>query len=332
MESSPQGINNSRQKTRRGKPRRPPADPGPGTGGPIRPRARKPPPSPSGDFCIHKLCCHFGLKCVNAHTQPEIAFFRRRAELRLELREMQLEVEKEKIEFQRTQVTARKPLQNTTNVQQPSADKGAAASKPGRSQLALAKTKSASEKPATSTTKVSQHGQVQHTSRPRTPPRPPPSTPQPKVVANATVAGSISPLDAHARCIEKETKCTDSCVLRDATDHERWSGKFIAQLPVWGRPMDPWGSMEPKPEHRYVLEPGGRINVDFAAACGSVGTQVGETWTNTSWLHDASTFLWFPLTTPTGEPIFKWESPNFETEAEMRATEEKRWDAGTHYW
>merc|ERR1711907_59679 len=83
-------------------------------GGPIRPRTKKPPPAPTGELCGFGLCCHFGTNCVNAHTVPEADFFRRREALKLQLREMALEVEAKKVAYKKAKLE-RKPLQEATN-------------------------------------------------------------------------------------------------------------------------------------------------------------------------------------------------------------------------
>merc|ERR1711907_826956 len=108
-------------------------------GGPIRPRTKKPPPAPTGELCGFGLCCHFGTNCVNAHTVPEADFFRRREALKLQLREMALEVEAKKVAYKKAKLE-RKPLQEATNrgaAKQPTARQPASspAKKPAASSL-----------------------------------------------------------------------------------------------------------------------------------------------------------------------------------------------------
>lgn len=81
-----------------------------GTGGPIRPRQKKP-PQPTGKLCCFGICCHFGTACVNEHTAQELQFFKQREQLRLQLRELALQVEAKKVEYKRQKLEARKPLQ-----------------------------------------------------------------------------------------------------------------------------------------------------------------------------------------------------------------------------
>ena len=104
-----------RRATHRGRRGRRPASADLGIGGPIRPKTKKPPPQPSGEFCGFGICCHFGIDCVNSHTAGEIEFFKKRAELRLQLREMALQVEGKKVEYERQKVVARQPLQPVIN-------------------------------------------------------------------------------------------------------------------------------------------------------------------------------------------------------------------------
>ena len=121
MSSSAQGKSSSRplpyatqRPTRRPKPRRP-AAPATGTGtGPIRP-FKKPPPSPSGDKCGYGICCHFGLTCVDPHSPEEVRFFVQRHDLRLQLREMALQVEGQKILHSKAKLASRNPLLGPQN-------------------------------------------------------------------------------------------------------------------------------------------------------------------------------------------------------------------------
>lgn len=88
---SHQGEARVQRATHRGRRGRRPAATDDGTGGPIRPRKKKPPPTPSGELCGYGLCCHFGTDCVNLHTVEDTEFFKEQANLKLRLREMALQ-------------------------------------------------------------------------------------------------------------------------------------------------------------------------------------------------------------------------------------------------
>ena len=125
MSSSTTGNFATKRPTRRSKPRRP-AAPATGTGtGPIRP-LKKPPPAPTGVTCGYGICCHFGLTCVNLHSPGEVEFFTKRQDLRLQLREMALEIEGKKISHSRAKLASRKPLLDCTNQTAQPSSRGAA--------------------------------------------------------------------------------------------------------------------------------------------------------------------------------------------------------------
>lgn len=88
-----------------------------GTRGPIRPTQKKP-PTPTGHLCCYGICCHFGTACVNSHTSEELEFFTQRESLRLQLRELQMQVEAKKIEFKRKQMSSREPLKPLNSLPQ----------------------------------------------------------------------------------------------------------------------------------------------------------------------------------------------------------------------
>ena len=115
----------TKRSARRPKPRRP-AAPATGAGtGPIRP-LKKPPPAPTGVTCGYGICCHFGLTCVNLHSPGEVEFFTKRQDLRLQLREMALEIEGKKISHSRAKLASRKPLLDCTNQTAQPSSRGAA--------------------------------------------------------------------------------------------------------------------------------------------------------------------------------------------------------------
>lgn len=166
------GEDNHRQQRRRGSRRRPAAADSTTTG-PVRPTAKKPLPQPSGKLCDYGICCHFGTACINQHTAADIDFFKSREELRLQLREMALQVEQKKVAFKRQRMAARQPLQAITNSRSTAPNRGA--DRPSFSPAKSGKRTSAVEQSESSAPPtVVQPKTV--TVRPTTPQRPPPPT------------------------------------------------------------------------------------------------------------------------------------------------------------
>ena len=279
----------TKRPTRRPEPRRP-AAPATGTGtytGPIRP-LKKPPPAPTGVTCGYGICCHFGLTCVNPHSPEEVRFFVQRHDLRLQLREMALQVEGQKILHSKAKLASRNPLQDCTNKTKQPSSKGAAPAPPKQPTAKRASPVKSPLKPQPTRAAAATASPVP--ARPRSPTRPPPPTP------HATAMATVVDVNAHPhyRCMSMGNKCSPECSVRTRADKAVWQGKWQPAHPsysVWGRTEPPsWHQApDPNPDYRYVLEPGKghTIHVDY-----------GVHWGNekhNQWVRDSDTDLWFPV-------------------------------------
>jgi len=307
--SSTQG---DQPRRRRGQRRRP-AAPDPATGGPIQPiKQKKPPPQPSGEHCIFGICCHFGLTCVNPHSNVEVEFFKQREELRLLLREMQLQVEQKKVDYKRQR--ARQPLGDLGNRRQAASNRGAATQKPPTEKTDPPTQKKSATPQGQSSNRGAAVTQQQRTAtvgaaqitghattapralpatpvtpRPTTPSRPPPSTTATTTTAPATVTTPALDTHPHYMCMLMGEKCSSECAVRTAVDDPRWVGRWKVEKNVWGRSAPPsWDQQpDPNPEYRYVLDATQQhtVNINYAVQWG----------TNDQWVHDIDTDLWFPI-------------------------------------
>jgi len=282
MSSAQGGL---QQRRRRGQRRRPTAVESTETG-PVRPvKTKKPPPQPSGQLCVYGLCCHFGTACVNQHTVDDISFFKKREELRLQLREMALQVEQKKVEYKREKMATRQPLHTVTNTRQVPSNRGAA-------QASSSSNKSAAKPPTKEQSSTEKPAQAPATIAPAQPPHAP--------IAMVTVTPvSVTPQHPHYQCMSHGTKCSAQCAVKTAVDDDRWEGTWLATQSVWGRSEPPsWDQQpDPNPEHRYILDANKQhtVNINYGVSWGK----------NNQWVHDTDTDLWFPIRKQNGEILMR---------------------------
>ena len=272
----------SKRRTRRSTARRPVSVDTAATG-PLRPK-KKPTPPPSGELCGFGIACHFGTRCVHAHTATDLEFFTKKDDLKLQLRQMNLQVEQEKINFQRQKSTIRQPFTTLDNKSSVVSNRGAAspasAAKTAATNRGAASTKQprSQQKPAASP--VPQPEPLQHPSAPRSPRSSPPPS-----------GGNTTPMrplhastDPHMQCAVHRKKCSQACAVRTANDNPRWVGQFQVRLAVWGRSRPAWDVQPPPESEQHVLHPGAVFTVDSAAH-----------WhKHDQWLRDCDSGLWFP--------------------------------------
>jgi len=277
-------------RTRRSTPKRSAAEPV--SSGPIRPTSKKPPPQPSGHGCSFGLCCHFGLTCVNPHTDAEVEFFTRRDTLKLQLREMSLEVEKQKVEYKKKKVAAsRKPLESLTNSKpskpthtsqptqvdspQPSKKKGATAAKTATAAAGASTASKSAAKPVAA----------------------PASSPAPNVTSQVTVIQTPLVLPvvqwqsiaiSHEKCLRSMQQCDNKCILRTAAKNFEFVGNFRVQLAVWGRSLPPsWFQKQPSSyDPAFVLQSGHDFHADFA---------ISYPGKHNLWVRHSASLLWYPI-------------------------------------
>ena len=237
-------------RTRRSAPRRPRIDPVPETGGPIRPtQQKKSPPKPTGKECAFGIACRFGVSCVNAHAAHEAEFFKKRELLKLQLKEMNLQVEQIKVEKKKALVQKRQPLGDMSNSRQVSSNRGASTPKTrAKKAHTTLPTHPSTKQQSVSVLAAAQVRQAP--ARPQTPDMPPPASNGCVFVSNLpskVYDGMPQGSRPHETCVADYPKtCGQGCVL-DAG--HQWCGVWRVQvdndmqvpgygLPYWGEPAD----------------------------------------------------------------------------------------------
>lgn len=285
-------------RTRRSTPRRPDVHPVSGTGGPIRPIQKKP-PEPTGRLCCYGICCHFGTACVNSHTAEELQFFQTREGLRLQLREMQLQVEAKKVEFKKQRLSSREPLKPLNSLLQASKEvpnSTSCTSAPTSTEAPVPSTKRApkssrssqrksTSKPVDGVSAASPDTMV--TSRVTTSSV---SKPQKPVVQAPITAAVKWPAiaETHRKCLHTLTRCESKCILKTAAHSPNFVGNFRVRLPVWGRSLPPsWFQEQPSSyDPAFVLQSDHIFHADFAMS------YPGD---YNLWVRHSTSHLWYPI-------------------------------------
>ena len=184
----------------------------------------------SGDKCGYGICCHFGLTCVNLHSPGEVEFFTKRQDLRLQLREMALEIEGKKISHSRAKLASRKPLLDCTNQTAQPSSRGAAPAQAKQPKKRASPPKRTPQPTAAATLPTV-------SARPVSPTRPPPPTPH----ATAMLIRQDIGVHPHKRCASMGFKCSKECSVCTTQDNPRWAGKWKpgSTYAVWARTDPP---------------------------------------------------------------------------------------------
>lgn len=254
-----------------------------GTGGPSRVRPKQPPPKPTGQLCAYGICCHFGTCCVNAHTAEELQFFKERENLRLQLRQMSLQVEAKKIEYKKQKLEARQPLQPLNSLPQVQEKV-----KKVRSSSAAASSTSTASVSTKVAPIVSKSADV---------------APAPALVVASPATSHVSAStsfestvswpaisDMHRRCLESLKPCDNKCILKNGYENARFVGKFFVTEGhrLWGRVLPPsfFQAAPPTLDPATTLEPCQVFRADFA---------ISYPGKHNLWLRHADTHFWYPV-------------------------------------
>jgi hypothetical protein len=223
------------------------------------------------------------LTCVNLHSPGEVEFFTKRQDLRLQLREMALEIEGKNISHSRAKLASRKPLLDCTNQTAQPSSRGAAPA-----QAKQPKKRASPPKRTPQPTAAATPPKVP--ARPVSPTRPPPPMP------HATAMLTRQDIDVHPhklkRCASMGFKCSKECSVRTTQDNPRWAGKWKpgSTYAVWARTDPPsWDQTPPPLLERFVVDPakGNTITADYGVRWGPAKHDL--------WVHDYHTDHWFPV-------------------------------------